>query len=199
MEEAGNLQAGRMEAWHSDHRGGIGYDRIEINGRVPTLTGQWVTENAAESRSESKPPWIEDRLGDHKENYVPGPLRDPDYKRHQAPQRGFEIGDLEKIHDYLKTGDLPRGQTWLLELDRKHQDYLRRGWRLLLDDLDEQTIAYLRDFQGEHDPQALIPGWLGTLLRALDYRDEEERQQELALRREQEDFNLRELTSEFDY
>ncbi|RKH35717.1 hypothetical protein, partial [Corallococcus llansteffanensis] len=172
MEEAGNLQASRMEAWHSNQKAGIGYDRIVIEDRVPSLTGQWVTEDASQNKSESKPPWVELPLSDHKENYIPGPLygvrKDWDWKRARAKERGFTIKDLEKIHDYLKHDDTESTSglsTWLLELYRRHEEYQAKGWALELHELDLSMQRRLHAFTAE--PNALLPPWLGALLGAV--------------------------------
>jgi hypothetical protein len=104
MEEEGNLQAGRMEAWHG---GRIGYDRITIGGRMPSRTGRYVVNNARREGRESKPPWIEHR--DHSLKYQEA--------IDQAP-RGFEAPDLHKIHQYFND-DATLEETLDLEIRRR--------------------------------------------------------------------------------
>jgi hypothetical protein len=198
MEEEGNLQAGRMEAWHSKNSK-IGYDRITIGGRLPSLTGQWVAEDAMRHRSESKPPWIEYPLGDHKENYFSGPLNHPDWKRARARLRGFAVSDLENIHRYLRGDEHETSRalgTFLLELYRKYHEFRAKGWQLSLKDLDDEMVTRLRDALPE---MTMAPLWLGAILGEIDEKDRQVREQDRAYLQSIDEFNLREAESEFDF
>ncbi|MEU6601856.1 hypothetical protein [Streptomyces flaveolus] len=92
LEEAGNLQAGRLEPWHST----VGYERITIS-KVPTLTGQWVTHEVSQAGGEPKTlPWR-------------GNAPDPATTKHETltrtnltrTDRGFAHEDLAQIGAYL--------------------------------------------------------------------------------------------------
>ncbi|MCD0484099.1 hypothetical protein LO771_17290 [Streptacidiphilus sp. ASG 303] len=54
LEEKGNLQATRLQDWHKH----IGYQRITVS-KVPTLSGQWITNKVAEKKSEIPLPWLD--------------------------------------------------------------------------------------------------------------------------------------------
>lgn len=56
MEEEGNFQKGRMEAWHGHP---IGYNRVLVN-RPPTLTGQYIVDKIRKEKltKEPTPEWI---------------------------------------------------------------------------------------------------------------------------------------------
>lgn len=169
MEERGNLQAGRMEAWNSrdepgGRKGDLAYDRILIGDRVPSLTGQWVTETAKKTGSEKKPPWIE-----FPEEYVKKALLSmisiPDDPREKARRRGFTTRDLRKIHDYLAP-EKKAAPTWLVELYRKHAEYRERGWKLGYEDLDATTAVGLVN----HEPgkATIKPEWMDELRTECD-------------------------------
>ncbi|MEV5176675.1 hypothetical protein AB0L10_37630, partial [Streptomyces flaveolus] len=92
LEEAGNLQAGRLEPWHST----VGYERITIS-KVPTLTGQWVTHEVSQAGGEPKTlPWR-------------GNAPDPATTKYETltrtnltrTDRGFAPDDLAQIGAYL--------------------------------------------------------------------------------------------------
>lgn len=165
MEERGNLQAGRMEAWHSSGRteGEIGYDRIVISDRVPTLTGQWVTNYARWHQTEIKPPWIESPEEFEKEKIMPL----PESAKERANLRGFTVYDLQKIRNFLKPREEQTNETWLLELRRKHREYDNRGWELTYDDLDPKIATSL--FNYRTDVRDIEPEWM-NVLRTESYR-----------------------------
>lgn len=87
MEEEGNLQAGRMKAWHG---GQIKYDRIMIE-HPPTLTGRYVSDKAKQEKKEYKPEWITEEAVEKKQKIGDYP----------TDLRGFTAADLHKIHKFF--------------------------------------------------------------------------------------------------
>ncbi|MFT7840051.1 hypothetical protein Q5530_28245 [Saccharothrix sp. BKS2] len=95
IEEKGSAQAGRMDQWKN-----LGYLPLVINGRMPTLKGQWVTAKSG-SGKEASVPWIKPSGGTDKgvkaadiDQVLKG--RDP------ADLRGFEEDDLKAVREFLK-------------------------------------------------------------------------------------------------
>jgi hypothetical protein len=99
MEEAENKEAKRMVQWASTTTSRIGYDRLIIEGRLPTLKGQWVKAKT-EMHGEARPPWLGDMGTDTKlkKEKMGEIIGSGEPKQH----RGFEGKDLKSIRDYLK-------------------------------------------------------------------------------------------------
>ncbi|MFH8224827.1 hypothetical protein ACH4C2_37635 [Streptomyces sp. NPDC018057] len=93
LEEAGNLQAGRLESWHQT----VGYERITVS-KVPTLSGQWVTGSVKSAGSEPTLPWRTGTDLQAVREAKHAMLRDQNVK---VTDRGFAREDLSKIGAYL--------------------------------------------------------------------------------------------------
>ncbi|PJE96269.1 hypothetical protein CUT44_18870, partial [Streptomyces carminius] len=93
LEEAGNMQAKRMQVWHDT----VGYGRITVD-RVPTLSGQWVVAMVNRTGFEKRLHWRKAPTEDRAKALKQEALTAVNLTREH---RGFLPEDLAAVQSYL--------------------------------------------------------------------------------------------------